>query len=94
MAVLGRSPKVTDLGALNRAMRDLTCSTRSASVTAALGRSTTNAAGTSPQVSSGAATTAHSSTSGCDARACSTSMEAMFSPPEMITSLARSRTST
>ena len=40
------------------------------------------------------ATTAHSSTAGCRATVCSTSMVEMFSPPEMITSFLRSRTST
>ena len=49
--------------------------------------------GASTKIVDGAATTALSSTAGCEASACSTSMEAMFSPPEMITSLARSRSS-
>ena len=38
--------------------------------------------------------TATSETDGCAASACSTSIVAMFSPPEMITSLRRSRSST
>ena len=54
----------------------------------------TYAAGTSPQRSSGTAITATSSTAGWSAMACSTSTEAMFSPPEMITSLLRSFSST
>ena len=38
--------------------------------------------------------TAASSTAACDSTACSTSIVEMFSPPEMTTSLARSRSST
>ena len=39
------------------------------------------------------ATTAHSSTAGWRATACSTSMVEMFSPPEMMMSFLRSRSS-
>ena len=53
-----------------------------------------NATGTSPQRSCGAATTAASETESWALSACSTSIVAMFSPPEMITSLRRSRSST
>ena len=53
----------------------------------------TNAFGRSPQCSSGTATTAHSRTAGWRATACSTSMVEMFSPPEMMMSFLRSRSS-
>ncbi len=56
----------------------------------ALGRSRTNAHTTSPNVSSGAAHTATSSTSGCSASTSSTSRAEMFSPPRMMMSLTRS----
>ena len=80
-------------GALKRAMRVRQCSINSSGVASAPSRSVTNAFGRSPQRSCGIATTAHSSTAGCAASACSTSIVEMFSPPEMITSLARSRSS-
>ena len=57
------------------------------------GRSTTNALGRSPQWSSGTPMTATSSTAGWLTIACSTSIVEMFSPPEITTSLARSRSS-
>ena len=57
------------------------------------GLSVTNALGRSPHFSSGTATTAHSMTAGCLATACSTSMVEMFSPPEMMMSFLRSRSS-
>ena len=56
--------------------------------------SSTNAFGRSPHLSSGIATTAASSTDGCSDSTCSTSMLEMFSPPEMMMSLERSRSST
>ena len=53
-------------------------------------RGDTNARGTSPQRSSGTPTTAASRTAGCGSSACSTSTDAMFSPPDTMRSLARS----
>src|SRR4026209_2346373 len=53
----------------------------------------TKAFGRSPQCGCGIPTTAHSSTAGWAAIACSTSMLEMFSPPEMMMSLPRSRSS-
>ena len=53
----------------------------------------TNAQGLSPHFSSGRATTAASSTAGCRYSAPSTSIEEMFSPPEMMMSFERSLTS-
>ena len=55
--------------------------------------SVTKALGRSPHFSSGMATTAHSSTTGWRQIVFSTSMVEMFSPPEMMTSFIRSRTS-
>src|SRR5689334_11554187 len=49
--------------------------------------------GRSPQCGCGIPMTAHSSTAGWAAIACSTSMLEMFSPPEMMMSLPRSRSS-
>ena len=51
---------------------------------------TMNAAGTSPHCASGADTTAHSSTAGCAAIARSTSIDEIFSPPQMMMSFLRS----
>ena len=65
----------------------------SSSLVAAASLRVTNAFGRSPHRSSGIATTAHSSTAGWALIACSTSIDEMFSPPEMITSLLRSRSS-
>jgi len=53
----------------------------------------TKALGRSPHLASGTATTAHSMTAGCLATVCSTSMVEMFSPPEMMMSFLRSRSS-
>jgi hypothetical protein len=53
----------------------------------------TKAQGISPHLSSGFATTAASSTAGWRYSAPSTSIEEMFSPPEMMMSLLRSFTS-
>jgi len=48
-----------------------------------------------PHLASGTATTAHGPlTPGCLATVCSTSMVEMFSPPEMMMSFFRSRSST
>src|ERR1035437_9960157 len=54
------------------------------------GARTTVASGRSPHLSSGAPTTEASSTSGCAIRAFSRSTEEIHSPPDLITSLARS----
>ena len=54
------------------------------------GLSSTKAHGVSPISSSGFATTAASCTAGCLKSASSTSIEEMFSPPEMMMSLERS----
>ena len=51
----------------------------------------TKAHGVSPHLSSGRATTAASWTPGCSNSASSTSIEEMFSPPEMMMSFERSR---
>ena len=84
---------MTRFGALNRASCPRTCSISSTSVHAAPSFSVTNATGTSPHFSSGAATTATSSTAAWLVSASSISTEEMFSPPEMMMSLARSRSS-
>jgi hypothetical protein len=68
----------------------LQCATSSAAVTAASGFSSTKASGVSPHFGSGLATTAQASTAGWRYSASSTSIELMFSPPLMITSLLRS----
>ena len=65
----------------------------SASVALAAVLSVTNAFGRSPHLLVGIATTAHSSTAGCATTACSTSIVEMFSPPEMMMSFVRSRSS-
>jgi hypothetical protein len=62
VAVFGSGPKITRLGALNRASRRRACSISSAPLAAAPSLSVTNATGTSPHFSSGAATTATSRT--------------------------------
>jgi len=53
----------------------------------------TNAFGRSPRRSFGIPITAHSRTAGWAQMVCSTSMLEMFSPPEMMMSLLRSRSS-
>ena len=65
----------------------------SRSVASEPGASVTNALGRSPHVSSGIATTAHSRTAGWRPIVCSTSIVEMFSPPEMMMSFLRSRSS-
>src|SRR5213593_1498842 len=62
----------------------------SSAVAAVPSRSWTNAHGVSPHFSSGRATTADISTAGWRFSAISTSIEEMFSPPEMMMSFARS----
>jgi hypothetical protein len=81
------------LGALKRASCVRTWSISSALVAVAFSLRATNATGTSPHFSSAAATTAASNTAGCEASDCSISTDEMFSPPEMMMSLARSRSS-
>ena len=63
--VFGISPNTTAFGVLNPASRSRQNAISSASVAAAPGRSSTNAHGTSPQRSSGFATTAAAATAGC-----------------------------
>src|ERR1700682_1979034 len=92
--VLGNSPKTTLLGALKCASTERACSMSPFSDNCAPGFRETKATGTSPHFWSGPATTAASSTAGCAASARSTSSEEMFSPPEMMMSLARSFSST
>ena len=65
----------------------------SASLDPRAGASVTKAFGRSPQNSSGTPTTATSSTAGWRLRARSTSMVEMFSPPVMMMSFWRSRSS-
>src|SRR5712691_5412433 len=91
--VFGRSPNSTKAGALKCAMFCLQNSITSLSVASAPGFNVTKALGRSPHFSSGTATTAHSRTAGCLATHCSTSMVEMFSPPEMMMSFLRTRSS-
>src|SRR2546425_1171757 len=91
--VLGRSPNSTAAGHLKCAMCWRQNSMTSASVAFIPGLRVTKAFGRSPHLSSGTATTAHSMTAGWRATACSTSMVEMFSPPEMMMSFLRSRSS-
>lgn len=63
---------------------------RSPALTVAPSRTTTTASGRSCQRSSGTPTTAASSTSGCAIRQFSNSTEEIHSPPDLMTSLARS----
>src|SRR2546427_172893 len=91
--VLGRSPNSTAAGHLKCAMCWRQNSMTSASVAFIPGLRVTNAFGRSPHLSSGTATTAHSMTAGWRATACSTSMVEMFSPPEIMMSFLRSRSS-
>jgi acyl-CoA dehydrogenase len=91
--VLGSSPNSKRLGTLYRASRSLAYSVSAPASTSSF-RSATKATGTSPQRSCGIPTTALSTTEGWLSSTCSTSTEAMFSPPEMMMSLLRSRIST
>ena len=86
----GTSPNTTFFGTLNRARCCWQWAMSSASVTAAPGFNSTNAHGVSPHLGSGCATTAAVSTSGWRYSASSTSIELMFSPPEMMMSFERS----
>src|SRR6185369_6294512 len=94
VAVFGSaSTNVNAVGTLKCASVPRANSRRSLADVLAPGRVTTNAFGDSPHFSCGTPTTATSSTAGCRSRAPSTSMDEMFSPPLMITSLNRSRIS-
>src|SRR6185312_3569789 len=89
--VFGSGPNTTRRGHLKCAIRSRQKAMMSASVTLpAPGFNVTKACGVSPHFSSGAATTAASITDGCLYSTSSTSSEEMFSPPEMMMSLARS----
>src|SRR5579885_813184 len=90
---LGKVSELYPLRALEVRIRSRQWAMISSAVAVRPGRSVTNAFGTSPQVSSGEATTAHSRTAGWAAIACSTSIVLMFSPPEMMMSFIRSRSS-
>ena len=91
--VFGSSPNSISLGALKPGRVSRENAISSAAVSSAPGRSATKPFGRSPHFSSEIATTAASSTSGCRTSALSTSIVEMFSPPEMMMSFARSRTS-
>src|SRR5438445_58484 len=91
--VLGRSPNSTAAGALKWARCCLQNSMISGSVAVRPGLSVTKALRRSPHLSAGTATTAHSRTAGCLTTVCSTSIVEMFSPPEMMMSFFRSRSS-
>src|SRR5437667_5928182 len=91
--VLGRSPNSTAAGHLKCAMCCLQKSMISRSLVWCPGLSVTNAFGRSPHFSSGTATTAHSITAGWRATHWSASMVEMFSPPEIMMSFLRSRSS-
>ena len=73
-----------------RSIRSARKARSSRSPAVAPGRSTTVASGRSPHFSSGTATTAASATSGWPIRAFSSSTEEIHSPPDLMTSLARS----
>src|SRR5437867_3242779 len=92
--VFGRSPNSTAAGHLKWAMCWRQNSMISPSLDRIPGLSVTKALGRSTHLSSGTATTAHSITAGWRATACSTSIVEMFSPPEMMMSFFRSRSST
>ena len=80
-------------GSLKFARRVRQWATSSSAVRVAPGLRVTKALGTSPHFSSGTAMTAHSITAGWETTACSTSMVEMFSPPLMMMSFMRSRSS-
>ena len=89
--VLGMVPKITFRGHLKCARLFRLWVIMSSSVVPALGSfNSIKAQGLSPHFSSGLATTAAVKTFGCIYRAFSTSMEEMFSPPEIMMSLDRS----
>jgi cytochrome P450 len=92
--VRGSSQNSTAAGHLNFARFSRQNAISSSSPTSSPDFSSTNAFGRSPHFSSGIATTAASDTASCRASACSTSMLEMFSPPEMMMSFERSRSST
>src|ERR1700722_5662503 len=90
--VLGRGSVEKSIirGSLNLPRRCSRNALNSSLVSDSPGFRTTMAAGTSPHLSLGAATTAHSKTAGCEKMARSTSMDEIFSPPEMMISFLRS----
>src|SRR3979490_1380791 len=89
--VLGTSStNANSSGSHHLATRPRRCSSRSSAVVLAPSRSTTQHRGRSAQRSSGLAITAASITSGCDMTSFSSSTEEIHSPPDLITSLARS----
>ncbi len=77
-------------GSCQEAIRSARKARSSGSPATAPGRSTTVASGRSPHLSSGTATTAASATSGCAISAFSSSTEEIHSPPDLMTSFARS----
>src|SRR3984885_7707917 len=83
--------KRTTLGTLKAATSPLQYVTRSASVAAVPGSSSTNAAGTSTYFASGIPTTWASFTAGCRPSSASISAAATFSPPTFSMSLNRPR---
>jgi len=91
--VLGRVANSTAFGHLKWARCSRQKSMRSAPEASAPGFNATKAFGTSPHFGCGIPTTAHSRTAGCFTRVCSTSMVEMFSPPLMMMSFLRSRSS-
>src|SRR6266540_440881 len=90
VAVVGRGPKITVRGTAKRGRCSRAKPISSSAVSVVPGRSSTNAQGVSPHVSSGRATTAASATAGWRVSAASTARLAMFSPPEMMMSFKRS----
>ena len=85
--VLGSSQNIILLGILKPAKVFLQNVVISSSLAFFSGTNSTKAHGTSPHFSSGLATTAASETEGCFTIVFSISIEEIFSPPEIITSL-------
>lgn len=88
-----RLPSLPGLSPAGRRLVTIAVPFRRARRDSAPSLSVTNAFGRSPQCGCGIPMTAHSSTAGWAAIACSASMLEMFSPPEMMMSLPRSRSS-
>mmetsp|Transcript_6484 Transcript_6484/g.21279 ORF Transcript_6484/g.21279 Transcript_6484/m.21279 type:complete len:254 (+) Transcript_6484:9486-10247(+) len=85
------STNITSCGTLNRARRAAMKSINVwASTRGETSRTTTAQRGISPMSASGAANTAHSTTSGCSSTTRSTSLPYTVSPPTCMTSLTRS----
>src|ERR1700732_5253943 len=87
--VFGIGPNTTAFGVLKPGIWARQNAMISASVALALSFNSMNAQGTSPHLESGFATTAANNTAGCLCSTSSTSIEEMFSPPEMLMSLER-----